>query len=70
MVDAVHEGENCQNCVRLLLDNEGNVINRILLEPDAAYDPSPFIMAPEEVDGEIGGTYIGGVYTPPLEPDE
>ena len=65
----MHSGEDCQNCVRLLLDNEGNVINRILLEPDAIYDPSPLIVGPEEVDGEIGGTYINGVYTPPPEPD-
>ena len=62
-----HNGEDCQNCVRLLLDSAGNIVNRILLEPDAVYDPSPFIVAPEDVDGEIGGTFINGVYTPPLE---
>ena len=63
----MHDGEDCQNCVRLLLDSEGNIVNRILLEPDAEYDPAPLIVAPVDVDGAIGGTYINGVYTPPLE---
>ena len=51
--------------IRLLLDSEGLIVNRILLEPDAIYDPSPLIIAPEEIDGDIGGTYIDGIYTPP-----
>ena len=55
--------------IRLLLDEQGNIVNRIMLEPDVVYDPSPLIVAPEGVDGDIGGTYIDGVYTPPLEPD-
>ena len=50
---------------RLLLDNLGNVVNRILLYSKDTYDPSPLILAPKNVDGEIGGTYINGVYTPP-----
>ena len=58
---------DCQNCVRLLLDVDGRIVNRIMLEPDADYDPSPFIVAPEEAEGEIGGTYIEGAYTPPSE---
>ena len=56
--------------VRLLLDDAGTIVNRILLEPDALYNPTPYILAPDEVDGEIGGTYIDGVYTPPPEPEE
>lgn len=64
----MHSGESCQDCVRLLLDNEGNIVNRIMLEPDVEYDPSPLIVAPEGVDGEMGGTYINGVYTPPIKP--
>ena len=65
-----HTGTDCQECVRLLIDVDGNIVNRILLESDAVYDPSPLIIAPEGVDGNIGGTYIGGVYTPPSEPEE
>ena len=61
----VHTGADCQDCVRLLLDSEGNIVNRIMLEPNAVYDPSPLIVAPDGVDGDIGGTYINGVYTPP-----
>lgn len=38
-----------------------------MLEPDANFDPTPLIIAPENIDGEIGGTFINGVYTPPIE---
>ena len=62
-----HTGSDCQECVRLLLDSDGNIVNRIMLEPDAEYDPSPLIVAPEEIDGQIGGTYINDVYTPPID---
>ena len=60
-----HTGLACEECIRLLIDVDGNIVNRIMLEPDAEYDPSPLIVLPEGVDGEIGGTYINGVYTPP-----
>ena len=60
-----HTGVDCQDCVHLLLDSDGLIVNRIMLEPDAEYDPLPLILAPEGVDGEMGGTYIDGVYTPP-----
>ena len=56
--------------VRLLIDHEGNVVNRILLEFDAVYDSTPYALAPAGVDGKIGGTYINGVYTAPPEPEE
>ena len=59
----------CNSCVRLVLDDAGNIVNRIMLEPFAAYDPAPFVVAPEGVDGEIGGTYLNGVYTPPSDDD-
>ena len=65
-IKMVHTGIDCQDCVRLLLDSDGLVVNRILLEPDVVYDPSPYILAPEGIDGEIGGTYLNGVYSPPL----
>ena len=50
--------------IRLLLDSDGLVVNRILLEPGVEYNPSPLVLAPEGVDGEIGGIYINGVYSP------
>ena len=53
--------------IRLLLDEEGNIVNRIVYDTEAMYDPSPLILTPEGVDGDIGGTYIDGVYTPPPE---
>ena len=62
-----HAGADCQDCVRLLVDADGLIVNRIMIEPDAVFDPSPLIVAPDGVDGYIGGTYIDGVYTPPPE---
>ena len=50
---------------RLVVDASGNIVNRILLAPGALYDPSPYTLAPTSIDGEVGGRYIDGAYTPP-----
>ena len=55
---------------RLVIDSEGNIVNRILLDSSLT-DWSPgegLTLVPANIDGDIGGTYINGVYTPPPDP--
>ena len=45
-ISMTHTGPDCQTCIRLLMDSDGLIVNRIMLEPDAEYDPAPLIVAP------------------------
>lgn len=50
----------------LVDDQTGQIVNRIELEDGAKWDPPDGSSIFEDVDGkDIGGTYQGGVYTPP-----
>ena len=53
---------------RLVLDADGNIINRIVFDTEGTYPATN--LAPSGVDGAIGGTYIDGVYTAPPEPED
>ena len=58
---------------RLVLDGDGNIMNAIVIEPaevDEWCAATGCLLAPVGVNGEIGGTYSNGVYTPPPEPEE
>lgn len=58
--------------IRLVTDNEGLIVNRIVLDESTPGDWHPgagLTLLPHTVQGAIGGTYVGGVYTPPPEPE-
>ena len=64
---------DCPNeCVHLVIDAAGLVVNRIVTGPSTPDDWEPgfgLTLLPHTVQGGIGGTYIGGIYMPPSEPE-
>ena len=51
--------------IGILVDKSGTIKNRIEFDPEVTYNPlHGYTLV--DFDGEIGGTYIDGVYTPPL----
>ena len=59
--------------VHLVIDGDGNVVNRIVTNEGTPDDwvPGPGLtLLDRSIEGDIGGTYIDGVYTPPPEPEE
>lgn len=62
-----------EECVHLVIDTEGNVVNIVVTGPETPDDWSPgpgLTLLPHSQQGAIGGTYINGVYTAPPEPEE
>ena len=54
--------------IHLVVDAEGTVINRIVLDENTPdnWTPGPGLrLLPHSVEGAIGGTYINGVYAAP-----
>lgn len=56
--------------IKAITDDNGLIVNRVIVDADSDWTPPEGHTVHEEVDGpfEIGGTTIGGVYTPPPPP--
>ena len=58
--------------IRIITDSDQRIVNRIMVDENtpAVWHPGPGLtLHPEGVDGAIGGSLVGGVYTPPSEPE-